>query len=710
MASRNGGGLVNSFCPECQSTFTRAVGICPHDDTELVPADDREDPYEGAVLEDRYRLESLLGAGGMGMVYRSTQLAVDRHVAVKILRNELDSNPQANARFTREAKSISSLRHPNIVQLIDFGRDPELEAWFLVMEYVEGRGLADLIEEGRLAWELALEVVYQVCGALLASHEDEMVHRDLKPDNLHLVPVADGTLQVKVLDFGIARCLEQTTQLTESGVICGTPAYMSPEQAEGGEIGPGTDIYALGICLYEMLTGRLPFAAESGLQLMLKHVTDKPAPIRGQLTEEAPVDRLQNLLDKMLAKDIADRPDSARQVRTEIEEIRQSIGQPLHRLAGDYNWERRLDEMVLPRVEATEEHEGKQASQLANRQTVDPLAMTAGTLDTLHLTFKKFDLADTNSYSIEDLQATEQRPHTPHRTTTAEVPDSQDLQDNPVAAPNDADTVESPAADESTDTVDTEAADQSTDTVGQSDNVATFSKKGLTQETSAQEDESALANNSQFLSLTAVALSLLTLLLGGIAIFLNTSNDSADGARAERSIEPAESSADPAATAPTSGASTDARSESAAASNKDAEAATQPDAGGDTGPTAEADTAGGVAAKGEDERPPADDEPETSAPSDEASGSPTNTAEATGSSERAGGGRPADESPDDAPSSSVDGDSSAPPADPADEETEEAPPADEGSRPAAEPPPDDDGSGGGDSLENMLNSGSLRSE
>lgn len=405
---------MNFYCPACHSTFDRRLDTCPHDDHALIPADQRDDPFEGTVLDDRYRLEALLGAGGMGMVYRSTQLAVDRDVAVKLLRNELDTDGRAHERFSREAQHISSLRHPNIVQLIDFGRDAELDVWFLVMEHVEGRSLADLLSQGRLSWELALEVVYQVCAGLTASHDREMIHRDLKPDNLHAMAVADGTLQVKILDFGIARCLEQTTQLTESGVICGTPAYLAPEQAMDGDIGPETDLYALGVCLYEMVTGRLPFEADSGVSMMVKHVSESPAPARDYLPDEAPVDQLQSLLDDLLAKQPEARPDGAGEVRSRIETIRESAGRPRLGLAGEHDWERRLDELVHSRLEG----DGPDG-QLANRRTVDPLAMTAGTLQTIHPTFKKYDLASTREWSGRNDPVTEDAVRGTHGPTPA---------------------------------------------------------------------------------------------------------------------------------------------------------------------------------------------------------------------------------------------------------------------------------------------------
>ncbi|MFB6265164.1 MAG: protein kinase [Bradymonadaceae bacterium] len=425
---------MNSYCPECHSTFERGGGICPHDNAELIPADQRDDPFEGAVLEDRYRLDRMLGAGGMGMVYRATQLAVDRDVAVKILRDELETDSEANARFSREAQYISSLNHPNIVQLIDFGRDPELDSWFLVMEHVDGRSLAQLLADGRIAYELALEIVYQCCGALMAAHERDMIHRDLKPDNLHLTAVADGTLQVKVLDFGIARCLEQTTKLTETGMICGTPAYMAPEQAEDGEIGPETDIYSLGVCLYEMLTGELPFEGERAMELMMQHLTADPDAVADRVPDDAPVEQLQNLIDSMLAKERADRPETAREVQTRIEEIRRSEGQPVHGLSKTDDWMRRIEEMVRPRVGGADLEEPESDERESTPRSDQEVPMTGRTLQTLHPTFKKAEMTPTREWSEESQRSTDEvardrdpsGPAEPGSNGTAAVPQPDD--------------------------------------------------------------------------------------------------------------------------------------------------------------------------------------------------------------------------------------------------------------------------------------------
>lgn len=326
---------MSSYCPDCERTFALSAGVCPYDETDLLPEEDRDDPFLGTVLDDRYRLDSRLGGGGMGVVYRARQLAVDRDVAVKLLRNESDDPEAAHRRFSQEARHISALSHPNIVQLIDFGHDPDLEGWFLVMEHVRGVTLRSLLNRGRLHHELALEILYQVCAALSESHHRDTVHRDLKPQNLQLMPVVDGTLQVKVLDFGIARCVEKAGQLTRSGKICGSPAYMSPEQARGAKVGPAADFYALGVIAFEMLTGRLPYTADEALQYMYQTSTQPFPRLSEVLPESEHCEHLQAMVDRLSEKEAEDRLADAGLVRTKIEEIRSDLDLPLHRMAAD---------------------------------------------------------------------------------------------------------------------------------------------------------------------------------------------------------------------------------------------------------------------------------------------------------------------------------------------------------------------------------------
>ncbi len=322
--------------------------VCPNDGTRLYKVDD-SDPVVGGVIDGRFRVDYTLGVGGMGTVYGGVQLSVNRDVAIKVLRSEISNREVALERFFREAKTISRLAHPNIVKLIDFGQDEERGLLYLVMELVRGQNLGDLLAGGRLRTALALDVVYQVCGALTEPHAEGVIHRDLKPDNLLLVPVSDGTLQVKVLDFGIARFMESNTQLTGTGMICGTPAYMAPEQAQNERLDARTDLYALGVMLYEMLSGWPPFSGTSSLQVMLKHIQETPPMLRELLPHAALPESIEDVVYTLMAKERSLRPETAREVRDKIDALRIEFDlAPVRFSAGSGG--RELDEMFAPYV------------------------------------------------------------------------------------------------------------------------------------------------------------------------------------------------------------------------------------------------------------------------------------------------------------------------------------------------------------------------
>ncbi len=276
----------------------------------------RDSPI-GEVLDGRYRIDSIIGKGGMGTVFRAEQLSINRPVAVKVLEQSADETRVQ--RFMREAKVIASLSHANIVQVIDFGEDGG--RLFLVMELVDGVVLGDLIRNKRLHPNLAIEITYQMCGALVEAHSRGVVHRDLKPANCVVQVSADGGIRARVLDFGIAHVLEDET-LTREGKICGTPAYMAPEQLRGRPATPAADIYALGLNLYKMLGGFRPFAGATPLQVAVAHMSQPPPPL-SQLVErgEAPP-RLVDLCFRMLEKDPARRIGDGRRVREELLAIR----------------------------------------------------------------------------------------------------------------------------------------------------------------------------------------------------------------------------------------------------------------------------------------------------------------------------------------------------------------------------------------------------
>ncbi|MEZ4460555.1 MAG: serine/threonine-protein kinase [bacterium] len=187
---------MTQYCPECARTFDDdSMRLCPHDGSRVFSLERGKDPLIGMVIDERFRIEKLIGEGGMGSVYRGVQLSVNRDVAVKVLRPELANRDIALERFFREARTISQLTHPNIVRLIEFGQDRDRDLLYLVMELVNGFNLADLLSKGRMRLPLALDIAHQVCGALSEPHNAGVIHRDLKPDNILVMPMADGSVK-----------------------------------------------------------------------------------------------------------------------------------------------------------------------------------------------------------------------------------------------------------------------------------------------------------------------------------------------------------------------------------------------------------------------------------------------------------------------------------------------------------------------------------
>ncbi|MBN8615103.1 MAG: serine/threonine protein kinase, partial [Deltaproteobacteria bacterium] len=237
-------------------------------------------PLTDQVLGDRYRLGTILGQGGMGVVYSATQVSLDRPVAIKVLQPGLAQHVDAIARFRAEAERAGRLAHPHIVQILDFGREADGSAW-IAMELLAGQSLASRIAAGPMSEAEVVRVALETLSALEAAHGASLVHRDLKPDNIFLASVAGIGASVKVLDFGIAKLLDadQSGKLTATGALVGTPLYMSPEQARGGEIDARSDLYSLGALLYEALTLRPPFTGGSYSALLLALMTDVPRPM-----------------------------------------------------------------------------------------------------------------------------------------------------------------------------------------------------------------------------------------------------------------------------------------------------------------------------------------------------------------------------------------------------------------------------------------------
>jgi serine/threonine protein kinase len=258
------------------------------------------------LIADRYRIEERLGAGGMSTVFRATDSVLERAVAVKLLAEHLAEDADFVARFRREALSAARLQHPNIVQVFDSGRDTDSQRHYIVMEYVDGPSCADLLREHKmLDIEWTVHLLRDACHGLDYAHRAGVVHRDVKPGNLL---VARETNTTKLADFGIAKAAEQT-RITQVGAVLGTAAYLSPEQARGEEAGPPSDIYSLGVCAYQFLTGRLPHEYSSLTELALKQQESAVQPIT-ELRPEAPPE-LDDAVRLCLERDPENRYGSA---------------------------------------------------------------------------------------------------------------------------------------------------------------------------------------------------------------------------------------------------------------------------------------------------------------------------------------------------------------------------------------------------------------
>jgi serine/threonine-protein kinase len=280
------------------------------------------DPLVGRVLDDKYRLDERLGEGGMGTVYRATHLLIDRPVAVKVLNQRFVEDEAAQTRFRREARAAGRLQHQNVAAVTDFGQTAD-GLVYIVMELLEGQNLREVLAlEAPLDIARAVSLMLQISAAVAAAHEAGIIHRDLKPGNIYIAQRRSSPPVVKVLDFGIAKLAadavedHETHALTQTGVMIGTPRYMSPEQCDGAKLTPAADVYSLGIILYELLTGTTPFTGTSPLAVAVQHSSKQPQRPR-ELRATIPV-ALEELVLRALAKNPAERPADAGEFRREL--------------------------------------------------------------------------------------------------------------------------------------------------------------------------------------------------------------------------------------------------------------------------------------------------------------------------------------------------------------------------------------------------------
>ncbi len=298
------------FCLTCGSDTSRAQ--------------EAKDPLLGKTLVGKYDIGSVLGSGAMGTIYKAEQSALGKAVVIKVLHRHLLTDPELIQRFHREARAASRLNHPNCVQIMDFGA-LEDGSLYIAMEYIQGIDLATLLErEYPIDHRRLIAIVKQVCQALDEAHANGVLHRDLKPENIMIEDRRTVRDHVKVVDFGIAKLEENNpgsrrSFQTRTGIVCGTPEYMSPEQARGLKLDARSDLYAVGVMLYHLTTDHLPFDAPSPIEVVTKHISEAPKP-PSEYRKDIP-EALERLILTLLEKDREKRPASALDVHAELERI-----------------------------------------------------------------------------------------------------------------------------------------------------------------------------------------------------------------------------------------------------------------------------------------------------------------------------------------------------------------------------------------------------
>lgn len=331
-------------CPECHSDYDDSIDRCPKDNTRLTAIE--RDPLVGSKLADRYEIVSVIGRGGMGVVYKARQEQMDKYMAIKMLHSHMVADSEAVKRFYREAKTVSQVRHHHIVTLYDFGMSSQGQP-FLVMDYLEGRSLKDGIKErGPVPFDKADILFKQIVDALASAHTQDVVHRDLKPENIVISKHGEQDW-VTLVDFGLSKLREPSPkaqdayQITKIGDVCGSPPYMSPEQClSASTVDPRSDIYSLAVVAYESLAGKLPFQAKSAIEMMDCHLYATPIPFNQAQPELKLCTELTQVFNKALQKDAANRQQTIQEFGNELHEALKRDGLKLrtmkHRLEGGF--------------------------------------------------------------------------------------------------------------------------------------------------------------------------------------------------------------------------------------------------------------------------------------------------------------------------------------------------------------------------------------
>ncbi len=311
-------------CPKCSATYPLDFLVCPIDTTALViHGVSGDDPLIGEVLAGSFCVIRVLGSGGMGRVYEAQHVRLPRRFAVKVMHEQLARQGDAMARFEREAQAAARVVSPHVLDVVDVVRTKDKRPC-IVSELLEGEELGDQLERvKKLPLATAITISRQICRGLTAAHAEGIVHRDLKPSNLFLVKRQDGSIHVKILDFGVAKLND--SELTKSGVVIGTPAYMSPEQAKGSSnVDARADVYAVGAILYRMLTGQAPFPNEDQARTLVRLLTEDPP--RPRSIEKSIPEGVEALIQRAMARAPRDRPASV----TELDQLLMTWDEDVH--------------------------------------------------------------------------------------------------------------------------------------------------------------------------------------------------------------------------------------------------------------------------------------------------------------------------------------------------------------------------------------------
>ena len=362
---------VAKVCPQCGVEYETGSRFCPKDGSPLRPKAEG-DPLVGRVIADRYLVLARLGEGGMGRVYLAEHVKMNRQCAIKVMNPSLVNDAESSARFAREASSAARILHQNVAAVFDYGEADKIV--YLVMEYVDGEPLsAILAREGALDPRRAIDLARQIADGLSAAHELGIVHRDLKPDNVIVAHSRNGKETPKVVDFGIAKAVSESPQdaLTRSGLVIGTPEYMSPEQLLGDPVDARADIYSLGCILFQMLAGQQAFDAESREQMIRRRLHEAPPHVR-DLLPDLPR-RLDTLIAHMLARSPGDRLASAAEARDALDPALALGGWDPRSITGP----RRNTGAVAPAVDHAADV-GLQPTMPLRRQRMKPAGMAMG--------------------------------------------------------------------------------------------------------------------------------------------------------------------------------------------------------------------------------------------------------------------------------------------------------------------------------------------